>query len=115
MHNNLVLVTYLLINEKAVNIRSLVTGKLNDITILVIVSDGAVALECLLQVLGDLLGIQISSQALNDGNALSAVTLLDSQMNLRSILLLYIDIKVLYNRKQKHTESEKERTSEAQH
>ena len=96
MHNNLVLVTYLLINKEAAHICPLVTRKLNNISVFNIISDGAVALESLLQIFGDLFRIKVGCQPLNNSDTLSTIALLHSQVDLGPVLFLHVDIKVVY-------------------
>ena len=71
-----------LINQKVLHIRSLITGQLNDFTNLVVLLHGTVATEILLESLANSLNIQIVCQTSYCCDTLSAVSLLDTNVNL---------------------------------
>jgi hypothetical protein len=82
MQYNAFSMTDFLINQKSLHIRSLITGQLNDIANLVVLLHGTVATEVLLESLANSLNIQIVCQTSYCCDTLSAVTLLDTNVNL---------------------------------
>ncbi len=84
--DNLVLVTDFLVHKKLSDVGSLVTGQLKDLTQLGIDQNGTVALECLLQRLGNLRDIQIISKTLDGGDAFAAISLLNADVNFGVVL-----------------------------
>jgi hypothetical protein len=72
----------LLVNQKILNVRSLISRKLNNISDFGILLHGTVATEILLEGFANSFCVQIIGQASYSGNTLSSISLLYSNMHL---------------------------------
>lgn len=77
----------LFINEEFLNGFALITLKLNNLTHLGISHDSAIASELFLDDLQDLFAVEFSWQSLDCSQRLSAIALLDANMNIFLLLL----------------------------
>lgn len=71
----------LLVNEELLNVLSLVSLKLNDLTHLGVVHDSAIAGELLLDDLEDLLLVKLLGETLDGGQGLASIALLNTDMD----------------------------------
>ena len=80
MDHNVLLPIDLLVHKEVTHVRSLISLELNDLAMLLILHDGAVARKALLPRLQNQLQVQIGSQSLDGCDTLSAVSLLNTNM-----------------------------------
>ena len=81
MDNDILLTVNLLIDKEVANIVSLVSLKLNNLSVLLIIHNSTVAGEALLPGLQNQLQVQVSSQSLNSGDTFATVSLLNTNMS----------------------------------
>ena len=81
MHLNRIFSADTLLCQESGRVVSLVSLKLDDLAELVVLNDGAVACELLLEGLDDFLEVDLGVNALHGGQALAAVSLLDADVN----------------------------------
>ena len=86
MDDNLVLVTNLLVHKEFSDVGTLVSGELENLAELGINQHTAVALEGLLQRLGDLGDIEIIGKTLDSGDALATISLLNADVDFGVVL-----------------------------
>lgn len=86
VNHNLILVTDLLVHKEFSDVRTLVSGKLENFTKLGINQHTTVALEGLLQRFGNLSNIEIIGEALNSGDALTTISLLNADVDFGVVL-----------------------------
>lgn len=86
MDDNLVLVTNLLVHKEFSDVGTLVSGKLENLAELGINQHTAVALESLLQSLGNLSDIEIVGKTLDSGDALATISLLNADVDFGVVL-----------------------------
>ena len=82
MQDNAFTVTDFLIHQKVLDVGSLVTGQLDDFTDLVVLLNGTVATEILLEGLANSLDVQIVRQPSYSCNTFSSISLLDANVHL---------------------------------
>jgi len=70
-----------LIDEEFLHVRSLVTGKLDDFSRVLVFLYGTVAIEILFEGLADSLDVQVVGQAGHGGDTFSPVSLLDANVD----------------------------------
>ena len=80
--DDLVLEAHLLVHEEIFDVCSLVSRELQDLAELDVLVDAPVALEGLLQSLGELLDVQVICQALHCGDTLAPISLLHEDVDL---------------------------------
>ena len=80
MDHDVLLPIDFLVHQEVTHVRSLVSLKLDNLAVLLILHDGTVACKTLLPRLQDQLQIQIGRQSLNGRDTLSAVSLLNTNM-----------------------------------
>jgi hypothetical protein len=82
VEDNVVREAYLLVHQKVFHVRSLVSAELNDLPNLLVLLDGAVAAEVLLEGLADALDVEVVGKAGHRRDALAPVPLLDADVDL---------------------------------
>ena len=82
VEDNIVREAYLLVHQKVFHVRSLVSAELNDLPNLLVLLDGAVAAEVLLEGLADALDVEVVGKAGHRCDTLAPVALLDADVNL---------------------------------
>lgn len=90
MENNLVVMTDFLINKEITDIGSLVPRELNDFSQITLVLYISIALKSFLQCASDSLGIKVISQTLNGCDTLSAISLLDTNVDVPTALVFLL-------------------------
>ena len=80
MDNDILLTVNLLIDKEVTNVVSLISLKLNNLSVLFIIHNSTVTSETLLPGLQDQLQIQVSSQSLNGGDTFTTISLLNTDM-----------------------------------
>ena len=80
--NNIVLVANLLIDKELHYVRSLVTTKLDDLSTLLVLLHGTVTRKVLLEGFANALDVKVVGKTGNGGDTFSAVSLLDTDVNL---------------------------------
>ena len=71
-----------LVHQKGLDVCSLVSRKLNDFPYFLVLLDGTVATEILLECLANSLNVEIVGQAGDSRDTLASVSLLDTDVNL---------------------------------
>eukprot|EP00563_Minutocellus_polymorphus_P020522 CAMPEP_0197719760 /NCGR_PEP_ID=MMETSP1434-20131217/3381_1 /TAXON_ID=265543 /ORGANISM="Minutocellus polymorphus, Strain CCMP3303" /LENGTH=128 /DNA_ID=CAMNT_0043304531 /DNA_START=239 /DNA_END=625 /DNA_ORIENTATION=- len=80
--DNIVLVTNLLIDEELHHIRSLVATELDNLPALLVLLNGTVAREVLLEGLANALNVEVVGKTGDGRDTLPAISLLDADVNL---------------------------------
>ena len=80
MNNDILLTVNLLSDKEVANVVSLISLKLNNLSVLLIIHNSTVASEALLPGLQDQLQVQVSSQSLNSGDTFTTISLLNTNM-----------------------------------
>ena len=78
--HNVLLPIDLLVHQEVTHVRSLISLKLNNLSVLLILHNGTVACKTPLPRLQDQLQIQVGRQSLNGSDTLSTVSLLNTNM-----------------------------------
>lgn len=81
-----------LLQEEVADLEPLVTGKLNNKTVVGVVNDVTTALERLLKSLGNSLQVEVILKTFDNGNALAAVTLYNAKVNVVLCVGLVVEL-----------------------
>jgi hypothetical protein len=82
VQDNILAMANLLVHQKGLDIRSLITGQLNDVANFLIILNGTVATEILLERLANSLRVQVIRQTGYCRHTFTTITLLDTNVDL---------------------------------